>query len=630
MPTMKVTLGWLLLVLCPVLAYYPAISGDLLLDDHQLYVEDPVMNRTDGLLRIWLHPLENNEVWPYLPVTRSLFWIERQLFGLDLEITHTINIALHILSALLLWKLLQAIRFHGAWWVGIVFALHPIYVQSVAWIAERKNGIAAIFFLLCVWAYIRFAQRRSWLWYGMTLVLLGAALLSKTSTIMLPVIFLFCHVWLRLPWKKSDIWGFLPFLGIVGGVAYGRLWFETHAFGAKPHFALDVWERVALAGHVPFFYIKKFVLPYPLIFNYPQWTIDLSRGSMILPLLSLLLVVGLLSWKYASWGRPLFLGLGGFFVMLFPVLGLFPNGWFQFSYVADHWVHLPSIPLLLLCVFLVVNGRKVSIQFLGQFRSTTPLWMGMGLAIGSVLGILTFLQTHIYQNHEALWTHTASHNPTSWVAHYNLGVIYQDQKDDERALSHFNATLTHREGEAKAHLNRGGLYARLGKPEQAIADYNEVLKREPKNLLAYKKRGMAYIALENPTSALVDFNVVLHLDPSDTETYLTRGLLYSQMQEYEAGIKDFDSALQFDPTLTQAYYYRALNHTKLANFESALKNYNEVIHLEPNLASAYKNRGLLYMQQFGKSELACQDWQRACQLGDCQNYRLAQETKDCL
>ncbi len=735
--------GILFLILLTGLVYHPAMQADVILDDKRFYVDDPIMVKADGLFRIWFHPLENNDMWPYIPITRSTFWIERQLFGLNLSISHLINIVLHSVTAILLWLLLKPWVARSAWWVAVLFAVHPVYVQSVAWISERKNMVSGLFFVLALWGYLKFldtsrspgnpekTNRRnaSIGWYVLTFSLFGGALLSKTSTIMLPVVFLLCHWWMQKPWKRSDISALLPFFGLSGLAAYSRVWFEIHSFGANEvQFPFTVVERLIIAGHVPFFYIQKLAFPYPLVFNYPKWSIDTTTFSMFLPVLSIIGLLGIALWKYRTWGRPLFLGLGAYGVLLFPVLGFFNNSWFQYSFVTDHWVHLPSIPLLLLAVeggHRAIGFLKVSVHIKNKIRIAS-----FG-AFALVWGGLTFQQTLIYQNHETLWKATLVHNPQSWLSHYNLGTIFLEQKKYQQALKHMDEAVELYPVLAQAYNNRGILYSHLGEYEKAIEDYSEILRRDPDDVPVYNNRGTAYFKLKQYEQALVDYDTAIQLqphypeaynnranvhaeleqydqalqdyqqalqqnpqyaeaynhrgtvyltlqqyesalqdfrrawelrpdyaeayhnqavtlgelqqfeaalksysqalriDPGFVKAYRYRGVLYSRLQRYQAGIADFNKALQLDPESAQTHYYRGLNYMALQAYDLALQDYTAAIRLEPDSAPAYRNRGLLYWQHFQRPDLTCRDWQKACELGDCQNYQLAQQSGDC-
>ncbi|MBF0286946.1 MAG: tetratricopeptide repeat protein [SAR324 cluster bacterium] len=661
------------------------------MDDQKYFLDDPLMISSDGLVRIWLNPLDNNGVWPYLPMTRSTFWLESQLWGRTPSASHWINIIFHTINALLLWLMLRQFSVPGAWIISMLFALHPIHVQSVAWIAERKNVVAGIFYVLTIWSYLLWLIRKYQHWYFLALVCFLCALLSKTSTIMLPVIFVFCHLWCNRPIRKKQVLQLLPFFLVALGIGFVRVWFELHSFGASAMGNdLGMLERFLNAGHVPFFYLRKILLPYPLIFVYPRWHIDPAQISMYFPIASLFLIMGILFWKYKIWAKGLFWGLGAYLVMLFPVLGFFNNSWFRFSFVTDHWVHLPSISIL----FLIVAGI---LSFSHYFRLPWFTKAG-GFLLFIVLGTLTLNQSKIYQNGKSLWLATIRNNPNAWIAHQELGREYLDTKEYELALDHSNKALAMHGNLAHALNNRGGAYYHLGQYENAVADYDEALAIRPIFPEVYKNRGLTYFALKRYKEALSDYDnairwkpnwadtyhyrgmvllslnqpeksihdyqkslelqpnqaevyhnqgvaffqlkqykeaissysTALQLDQNDAKTYHQRGLAYSYMRQFEQGIQDFTKAIELQPNEAKYYYFRGLNYAALHNHEQALKDYTKIIEVMPDATDAYINRGLLYMVTFDKRELACRDWKMACRLGDCVNYYLARKKEDCL
>ncbi len=616
-------LGGILLVLTGI-AYSPAFQAGFIIDDADFFLEDPVVKAADGLFQVWLNPLNDNGVWPYLPITRTTFWLEYQLFGGNLTIAHTINIILHGLAALLLWRILLQFRIRGAWWVGMLFALHPIYVQSVAWIAQRKNGVAAIFFLLCVWSFWKFALKPRWHWYAITCLFLVCALLSKTSTIMLPPMLVLVCWWLRLPWKRRDTLLLIPLFGIAAVAGIARIWFETHAINPLEGFVqLSFLERLQVFGHVPFFYLKKLILPYPLMFNYPRWTLDVETLSLYLPLFSIVFIFGCLLWKYQTWGKPLFLALSAFGLGLFPVSGLFHNGWFSASYVADHWGHLPSIPLLILAVVGGVWTVSSNPNF-SRFGG----FAGGGFLI--LLVWLTWNQTRIYQNLDTLWTHTLQYNPKSWMGHHQLAVMHHRRNEWDSALAHYNQSIALEARFRLNHKNRGKLHDQLGQLPQAITDYSTALQLNASDIETYAQRGFAYYRTEAYAEAITDFNEVLRYIPNHPEALLYRGESYFLLQDYETAFQDYERLLQIYPQQAELYYQRGRKYLFLQQYASAINDFTRSLQLgtAQTPAAVYQSRGQAYFQA-SRPDLACGDWQQACQLGLCEPYQAAKAQGAC-
>ncbi|MBF0279364.1 MAG: tetratricopeptide repeat protein [SAR324 cluster bacterium] len=655
--------GVLILMLLIVIAYFPVNDAGSIMDDGDFYINDPVMKKTDGWQQIWFRPFENNHVWPYIPMTRFTFWLERQCFGLNLFVTHWLNVAFHLLSALLFWKVLRQLSIQGAWFAAMLFALHPVHVQSVVWIAERKNVVSGVFFLLTIWSFLHFEKEKGKGWYFLTLVLYLCALLSKTATIMLPLVFIICQIWLRISWKKTDLWKFLPFFLLGAGAAYARIWFELNSFGASgEEYARSFLERVLTAAHIPFFYLSKIIFPHPLIFTYPKWEIDDSQLFLYLPVLSVLLGVGVLLWKYRNWGRPLFLGVMAFGVLLFPVLGFFNNAWTRFSFVTDHWVYLPSIP-----IFVLLAGAFSSVTANLHVRKVLLLKLSSGLfwiGIFILLIILTQNQANLYRNPQILWKTTVARNPDSWIAHAQIGRLYLEEKQYELALQYLNKTfeLTNENpfieiynyrgltylglGQydlalkdynkalqmdpeyVNAYLNRGNTHIRLAQNEQALLDFNQAIKLDPKNVGGYFNRGNMYLWQRQYRQALEDYKTVLRLDPSEIKAWINRGTAHLYLQQYEQAIENYNAALKLNPNFLEIFFNRGTVYRYLKQNSKALADYNKTLEINPRHAGALSNRGLIY-RELKQKELACSDWKMACQLGQCQYYSWAHSNNFC-
>ncbi|MBF0278075.1 MAG: tetratricopeptide repeat protein [SAR324 cluster bacterium] len=655
------TLGALLfLVGITGISYFPAVNAGAIIDDEKYFLSDPLMTASDGFRQIWINPSNNNQVWPYIPITRSSFWLEHQFSGGSLPVAHTINIILHAISAILLCLLLRHFRIRGAWLTSLLFAVHPVHVQSVAWVTERKNLVSIIFYLLAIWAYLDFEEKKQWRNYLAVLLLFLAAMLSKTSTIMLPLVFILCRAWRHSSWNAKDLLSLLPFfmLAMIQGTV--RLWFELHLFGAGS-FERGFYERLLTAGHIPFFYLSKFVFPYPLSFVYPRWIIDPTRISMHLPLLSLCLITGLLLYKIRQWERGFAFALAFFIVSLFPVLGFFNNAWTQFSFVSDHWMHIPGLPLFVLAVqgglWALSREWKNTSQFI---KFSKPFfWTGLVLT----LSVLTWKQASVYQNEITLWQATLKNNPKAWLPHYNLGTYYLDQKQYRLAIRHFNAALEDKPDHAKAYNNLGKSYAAIKQPEAALESYEHALAIHPFFAEIYNNRGLLYSDLKKFPEALKEFNEALRLNPNFSEAYNNRGIIYFRFEQFGRAIEDYNKALQtdpgnlkaynnrgnahfkmelfaqakddythvlqHDPAYQKAYLNRALVFLQMKQFEKALEDLNKALELNSGSVEAYRLRGLLYWQVFQNQELACADWEQACSLKDCSSFNSAKENKIC-
>ncbi len=553
------------------------------MDDRLYFLEDPATETASGIFRIWFAPLDNNGVWPYLPITRTSFWLERQIFGVNLAVSHWINILLHGSGAVLLWIALRQWTIRGAWFIALLFAAHPIYVQSVAWIAQRKNGLAGIFFILALWAFARFLSERNLKWYLTLLGLFLAALLSKTSTVMLPVLFVLLHTWKHHPWSKKEVWTHLPFFLLALGIATLRVWFETQAFGAHGDEFSGSWlDQLLIASHVPFFYLKQLVIPYPLLFTYPRWIFEASQWTHYFPLFSGLIVLGWLCFYFRTWGRPLLLATLGYGAMLFPVMGFFDNSWHRFSYVADHWIHLPSLAVWI----VLVQGGLWLLDALSRKDPQQTRWMrwGCGGIIVLLCATLTWNQTHVYRNSKTLYETLLRHNPLSWVAYSELGLYHLHSHQYGLAYQNFSQELSIRES-PMGYMNRG--------------------------LAAYQQKQLQ--------QALRDYSRAIELNPSHAPSYGNRAVVYLDLGKYSHALQDCEKSIQLQPQNPQAYQTQGLVYWNLKQYALAVKSYTHAIEQAPQSAIAYNNRGLAY-HQLKQTHQAMQDFQEGCRLGDCRYW----------
>ncbi len=332
------------LVAVVFLVYQPAWQGGLLFDDGG-HVPRPELRSWHGLYRIWFDVLATQQ---YYPMSFSAFWVEHRLWGGATLGYHLVTIVLHATVSLLLALVLRRLEVPGAYLAASIFALHPVCVESVAWITELKNTLSGVFYLVAMLLYLHFDRTRRMRWYLGALGLFVLALLSKTATVMLPAVLPVIFWWQRgrLSWKR-DLLPLVPFF-LVGGLAATmtvRVERDTGAVGSD--FAFGYLERCLIAGRAVWFYLGKLVWPLDLVFFYPRWQV--SRGECrqyLFPAATLLLLA--VAWSLRGrWRAPL-AALLFFIVNLFPVLGFINVYFSKFSFVADHFQYLASMGIVTL------------------------------------------------------------------------------------------------------------------------------------------------------------------------------------------------------------------------------------------------------------------------------------------
>src|SRR6266568_5913679 len=476
----------LFLIALILIAYARVFNAGFIWDDESHLTQNPCVIGPLGLKEIWTSMRA-----VYYPLVLTSFWALHKFAGLTPWPYHLLNVVLHAGSALLLWRVLQQLNIRGAWLGATLWALHPVMVQSVAWVTELKNTQSCFFYLLSILCFLKWqkqprittrgsaaaegdsakhAKRResfrdryrksdlglslasfgvcggSCCWQlALSLAFFILATLSKPSVVMLPVVLALCIWWRtrRIRWR--DVAALAPF-ALISAVA--SVWtileqkFHAGAIGAE---WAQTWpERLIIAGRAIWFYLGKLIWPHPLIFIYPRWEINSSQLIAYLPLLAALTGLLALWLTRAKWSRSVFFAAAYYVVSLFPVLGFFSVFFFRYSFVSDHFQYLASMGPLALAGAGIVTAvgrlgelRKLSradtnaLQFSGDRIATIGLKSLFLPAISGTLlftlGFLTWRQAAVYHDLVTLYTATLARNPGCWMAHYNLGIVLRDQ-----------------------------------------------------------------------------------------------------------------------------------------------------------------------------------------------------------
>ena len=500
--------GLLIIVLLTFLAYSPALNGDFIWDDDLHITKKKAVIGEESFKRIWT---TSDAV--YYPLVLTTFWVEWRLWSGQPMGFHIVNVLLHAINAILLCFLFHQLGIKWAWLGGAIFALHPVHVESVAWITELKNVQSGFFYLLTLLFYLRFLDNRRRQWYLATLIMFLAALLSKPSTVMLPVILLIIHWWLNRPFQKKDIFSIVPFFALSALASLWTIWEQKYHSGAiGSEWSIGLFERIAIAGYNIWFYTIKLLFPYNLTFFYPRWEIASLSISAHFPLVLLLIFCLAPLKNYHTWGKAVFIALSYFIVTLFPILGFFNFYFMRYSFVGDHFQYLPSMGI----IALITGGAALHFEKwdLAQTKKTFS-WQktgaGLGLAVLLIFGALTWKQGHIYKDMETLLRDSINKNPKAWMAHSNLGMMYEEKGFLDKALVEFKETLRIYPDHSGAHNSLGNIYLLQKKYKRAIETYRGALKLDPENkgflynlALSYEGTGNFKLAKEYYKKILED------------------------------------------------------------------------------------------------------------------------------
>ncbi|MGD0651503.1 MAG: tetratricopeptide repeat protein [Verrucomicrobiia bacterium] len=606
------SLGVVLIVLLTVVAYLPAMRGGFIWDDDAYVTGNQTLRSAQGLHQIWLNP---KRMAQYYPLTFTVFWVEYQLWGLNPFGFHLVNVLLQAVNAILLWRLLSGLRVPGAWWAAAIFALHPVTVESVAWITERKNVLSCLFYLLALLAYLRFRRltgegaARAWHWrfYPLVLVLFLCALLSKTVTCSLPAVLVLLVWWKTGRVEKRDALALLPLFVLGAALGLMTAWTEKHRVGASgAEWALSFVERCLLAGRVLWFYAGKLFWPRELTFIYPRWEIDAGAGwQYLFPLAALVVLIAL--WLLRSRiGKGPLVAVLCFAGTLVPALGFFDVYPFRFSFVADHFQYLACIGLITLAVGA---GTAIS-QRAGRWGR--DLGALAAAAVLLLLGVSTWRQAHIYKDLETLWRDTLKKNPSAWIAHNNLGVMLQKANVSE-AKEHYEQALRLKPDYAEGHNNLGNALLDLGKVTEALGCFEQALRLQPDYIDAYNNLGNALLRLGRVTEALGCFEQALRLNPDHAETHNNLGNALLRLGKITEALEHYEQALRLKPDFAEAHNNLGAVLWQVGRGDEAIGHFEQALRIKPDYVEAHNNLGTPLMR-LGKVTEALGHYEQALRI----------------
>ena len=561
-----------------LLAYLRTLHGEFLWDDDLHVATNPTIVGPLGLKEIWTTARAN-----YFPLVLTSFWLQHAAWGLNPFGYHAVTILCHALCAVLLWRVLLALDVPGAWLGAALWALHPVQVESVAWISELKNTQSGIFFLLSIWCFVRWLKateatggRR---FYTLALFCALLALLSKPSTVMLPVALALIVWWRRGALRLRDAVWLAPFFALSAVAAGWAIWEQKFHSGALGREWSQTWlERCVIAGRVVWFYLSKLGWPHPLSFIYSRWAI---HADSLLTWLPFLLAVAALAWLWrvraGAW-RPVFFAVAYFVALLFPVLGFFNVYFFRYSFVGDHFQYLASMgPLALLGAGITLLPRRIRIA------AASALLLG--------LGGLTWRQTEVYRDNTALWQATVARTPDAVMTWLNLGDVLSWNGRYAESIAAYREALRLRPTDPDGHNDLGCALTLAGDAASAVPELERAIQLKPDLAAAHNNLGNALRALGRDAEAMTHYAEAVRLKPDYASARNNLGIELAEAGRPGEAIPHLEAALRAKPdavktreSLVRALHRHGLSLIAAERWPEAAITYQRAVQLVPGSA----------------------------------------------
>ena len=604
------------------LSYAPAVLWGGFVWDDRVITEAPPIRNWDGLWRIWFSP-SDLEFWEghYWPLVYTTFWLEHKLWGFAPTGYHAVNVLLHVANALLLWRLLLRLAVPGAWVVAAVFAVHPLHVESVAWVLERKDVLSALFYLAAFWTWDRFVDepyakgrtRR----YVLTLALFVLGMLSKSIVVTLPAALLIRQWWKRGRVAGADLIRLVPFFAVGLAIAAA----DTSFYRSKEAISFDysLIERVLIAAHALWFYVGKLIWPTGLAVIYPHWGVSVA-DPLAWGYVAAVMAAGAALWFLRHRiGRGPLAGVLFFAITLAPVLGLVDFGYMQFSFVADRYQYLAGIGMIAVIVGsaaacflrLVAPSRSLVEGFHSDRLPTAAKWGAVGTVsvLLIVLGALTWRQVGIYRDNVTFYTHILAHNPTARSAQYNLGNALIIAQRPEEALAAFRIATAQQPDSVDAHSNTGRALMDLGRLDEAADRLRHALEMDPRHKVSLQNLALVRVRQQRPEEALDVYRRLLEIDPRHVGGHSGMGIALHYLGRTDEALQSVDRALVLDSTYAEALVNRELmpqvrSHADAGHalmeqgrLDEAERHLRYVMQIDPAYTTALQNLALLQLRR---------------------------------
>jgi len=597
----RIRLFSLALIVATAVAYLPAWNGKPIWDDNA-HITQPESRSWHGLVEVWTQVGATQQ---YYPLVHSVFWIEQKLWGDSVLGYHLINIFLHGFAAIVLLQILLRLKVPGAWLAAGLFALHPVQVESVAWISEIKNTLSGLFFFCSILAYLNFDQNRSRVAYFGSLALFLFGLMCKTAIAPLPAIILAVLWWRRGRLRlRDDVVPSLPFFGLGIGAGLFTAWVERNFVGAHgTAFQLSILQRCLIAARDFWFYLFKLLWPVKLTFIYPRWQISGAIWWQYLFPLTLILLLALI-WRLRKKNRGSLAAVLVFLGLLFPALGFINVYPFIYSFVADHFQYLACVgPLTLFAA-----GMTMALDSIAPGKVLLRPTISFLLLL--TLGALSWRQCRDYRDIETLWRTTIARNPDCWMAYSNLGSFLSAHGDANEAIADFRKALEIWPNQSKDHNNLGKALVQKGRIAEAMDHFQTALRISPDDPDTESNIGAASLQQGDADEAISHLWRAVEKWPRHAQGHINLGNALLQNREIDAAIAEYEKTLALPFDHAESHYSIGTALRQKGDVEEAIVHYRKALELRPDYANAHNNLANALRQQ-GRTEEAVHEYEAA-------------------
>jgi tetratricopeptide (TPR) repeat protein len=587
----------LIIFFAVIIVFSPAFFAGFILDDDVMLTNNELMRGPISTFWCTAKPID------YFPLTYSSLWLEWRLWGANPAGYHVTNVLLHAISCIIIWRIFVRLNFPAPWLAALLFAVHPVNVESVAWIAERKNVLAMLFYAITVWSFVRFAQSGERSFFIISAAAFVLSLLAKPAVVAWPIVALGI-LWLNrgAAWFKAQQSSatstpsslrtdfvlccrwiaplMIPVI-ILGPVT---VWFQSHnviGTDIKFHHA-DLLTRIVAGGTSIWFYLWKSLFPVGLTLAYPLWNVNPHSLIWWLPWIGVAVVIVGAWICRRRWGRTALISSVYFLLMLAPVLGVFNMASHRFCYVSDRWQYfaLPVVTLL-----IAIGLHKWKKQY------------SLGVALALAFSFLSFQQSRLYHDSETLWTDALRKNPSSWLAYYCLGWIRHTEGNFGAALEMYQRSLKLQPEQAEAHTNMGDALLQTGKIDEAINHLQQAIKINPDYTMAYYNLGCALQQKGDSTGAIDAFRQAIDRRKEWADAHYNLAIALQQKADAAAAISEYRQAIRYKPQFVPAHNNLGALLCLTGRRDEAVAELRQALMIAPADYDALANLGETLVEQ---------------------------------